>query len=84
MPSLGVGVERLDGLGEHVGGRVAQDGEAVLAVDGDGLDDVALREDVEEVAQATVDARDDDGAVTLEEPHPPSSAPPPIARFRRR
>ena len=57
-------MELLHGLGEHVGGRVAQHGEAVLAVDGHGLDDVAVGEHVEEVAQLAVDAGHDDGAAS--------------------
>ena len=41
---------------------MAQHGEAVLAVDGHRLDDVAVGERVEEVAQLAVDAGDDDPA----------------------
>ena len=39
-----------------------QHGEAVLALDADGLDDVAVPDDVEQVAQLAVDAGNDDAA----------------------
>ena len=39
---LRVGVKGLDRLREDVRGRVPQDSQAVLAVDGDRLDDVAV------------------------------------------
>ena len=62
MPSLGVGVEGLDRLGEDVRSRVPQDSQPVLAVDGHRLDDVAVSDDVVEVAELPVDAGDDDAA----------------------
>ena len=62
MPSLGVGVEGLDCLGEDVRSRVPQDSQPVLAVDGHRLDDAAVSDDVVEVAELPVDAGDDDAA----------------------
>ncbi len=56
-----VGVELLHRLRHHVRGRVAQDVAALTGVDLDGLDDVAVRDLVREVAQRAVDACCDHG-----------------------
>ena len=63
----GLGVGLLDGLGEDVRCAVPQHIEAVLLLRGHGLDDIAVDHDVGEVAQLAVDARDEDGALTLEQ-----------------
>ena len=58
-----VGEEALDGLGEHVGGAVAQDVQAVRRVQGDGLDAGARLQLGVQVAGGPVDFDGDDGAV---------------------
>ncbi len=60
---LGAGKHVLHRLGEHVRGGVAHHPQAVLAVDHDGLDDIALGEAVVEIAQLAVHARHHDPAV---------------------
>lgn len=67
MPSLASGVELLDGLGHDVRGGVAQDVEAVLGGDLDGLDLLAVLHLVREVLQLARHAGRDDGALTGEE-----------------
>ena len=67
MPRRGLGVDLLHRLRQHVGGAVPQHVEAVLLCGGHRLDGVAVGEHVGEVAQLTVDARDEDGAVALEQ-----------------
>ena len=64
---LGPGVGLLDGLGEDVRGAVPQDVEAVLLLRGHRLDDVAVGDDVREVAQLAVDPGDKDRLVVTEE-----------------
>ena len=61
-----VGEHVLDGLGEHVGGAVAQDVQAVLASQRDGLDGRALLEGGFEVARSSVNLDSDDIARLLE------------------
>ncbi len=51
----------LDGLGEHVGGRVPHDHPAVIAVQGHRLDLVALLDDMAEVPEHPVDPGRDHG-----------------------
>ena len=80
----GLGVDLLHRLGEHVRGGVPQDGQAVLGVDGHRLDDVAVGEDVGQVAQLAVDAGDDARPCRPRTGQRPSCPPRPIARFRRR
>ena len=53
----------LDGLRHHVGGAVAQDVEAVLAGQGDGLDDGAGRDLALQVPGLAVDAHRDDAVL---------------------
>ena len=67
MPSFAVGEELLHGLRHHVGGGVAQDVEAVLGGDLDGLDLVAVLHGVREVLQLAVHTGGDDGALAGEE-----------------
>ncbi|MDF2806871.1 MAG: uncharacterized protein K0S43_1817 [Cellulosimicrobium sp.] len=59
---LRVGVDLLDGLGEHVRGRVPQHREAVGRVDGHALDHVAVGDGRVEVLEDAVDADHDDVA----------------------
>jgi len=62
-PELGLGVDRLHRLREHVRGGVAQDVEAVGRVDRDRLDDVGRSDGRREVLQFAVDAHRDNGTV---------------------
>ncbi len=60
-------VDLLHRLGEHVRGRVPQDGEAVRGVDRHGLDHLAVGHRQVQVAQLAVDADDDDLATLGEQ-----------------
>ena len=64
---LRVGVQLLDGLGQHVGARVPKDGQPVRRVDGHRLDGIAVGQRVGQVAKLAVDPRHDDGPVTVEQ-----------------
>lgn len=64
---LGVRVDLLHGLRQHVGGRVAEDVEPVLLLQGDGLGGLAGLHVRREVLQDTVDTDRDDAALTVEE-----------------
>ncbi|GAA3072269.1 hypothetical protein GCM10020000_66250 [Streptomyces olivoverticillatus] len=64
---LGLGVELLHSLGHDVCGGVAQDVEAVLGGDLDGLDLLAVGDGVREVLELARDADGHDGALTGEE-----------------
>ncbi len=66
-PELGVRVEVLHGLGQHVGARVPQDVVPVVAVDRDALDLVAVGELVGEVLQRATNPSCHDVRLVLEE-----------------
>jgi len=59
---LGFGEQFLDGLGEHVGARVAQDRASLFRVDADFLHHIAVGELVGEVSRLPVDQRGDHGS----------------------
>ncbi len=69
---LGVGVQRLHGLGGDVGGRVPQDRQALVGIDQDGLNGGAGRDLPVQVAGLTVDPDRDDGSVLAEQVQPGS------------
>ena len=80
----GLRVDLLDRLGEDVGGAVPQHVQAVLLLRGHGLDGVAVGEHVRQVAQLAVDPGDERRPGHRRRGRRQSSAPAPIARFRRR
>src|SRR4029453_14446361 len=61
----GPGEQVLDGLGEHVGGRVPHDHPAVVAVQGPRLDLVALLDHMAEVPEHPVDPGRDHGPLLV-------------------
>src|SRR5699024_8241772 len=64
---LGLGIDLLHGLGQDVGGTVAQDRQPVLAGDVDALDMLSVLEPLAEITQLPVDAQGDDLAAALEQ-----------------
>ena len=60
---LGLGVDRLHGLGEHVGGGVPQDVQPIGRIDRDRLDDVVVGHRRREVLELAVDAHRDNGTI---------------------